>query len=123
MPFIRGLPSYISFASKKALTAAAANYGCPMLWAQGHTSSPELSGDEEHLTFTETDMAVRYEELAPKGQVDLVVIGCPQASLEEIRITASAVRSHGEMGFKIPDNRLWVFTSGYNYDLAEADGS
>ena len=33
MPFIRGLPDYISFASKKALTAAAANYGCPMLWA------------------------------------------------------------------------------------------
>ena len=33
MPFIKGLPEYVSFASKKALTAAAANYGCPMLWA------------------------------------------------------------------------------------------
>ena len=123
MPFIQGLPSYISFASKKALTAAAANYGCPMLWAEGHTSTPSLTGDEESLTFTAEDLAIRYEELAPKGQVDLVVIGCPQASLEEIRITASAVRSHSEMGFKIPGNRLWVFTSGYNYDLAEADGS
>jgi predicted aconitase with swiveling domain len=27
------------------------------------------------------------------------------------------------MGLKIPDNRLWVFTSGHNFDLAEADGS
>ena len=123
MPFIRGLPSYISFASKKALTAAAANYGCPMLWAEGHTATPYLTGEEESLKFTAEDLAIRYEELAPKGQVDLIVIGCPQASLEEIRITASAVRSHSEMGFKIPDNRLWVFTSGYNYDLAEADGS
>ena len=123
MPFIRGLPSYISFASKKALTAAAANYGCPMLWAEGHTATPHLTGEEESLKFTAEDLAIRYEELAPKGQVDLIVIGCPQASLEEIRITASAVRSHSEMGFKIPDNRLWVFTSGYNYDLAEADGS
>ena len=123
MPFIRGLPSHISFASKKALTAAAANYGCPMLWAEGHTATPHLTGDEESLKFTAEDLAIRYEELAPKGQVDLIVIGCPQASLEEIRITASAVRSHSEMGFKIPDNRLWVFTSGYNYDLAEADGS
>lgn len=123
MPFIRGLPSYISFASKKALTAAAANYGCPMLWAEGHTSTPILEGDEESLTFSSDDLSSRYEELAPKGQVDLVVIGCPQASLEEIRITASAVRSRSEMGLRIPDNRLWVFTSGHNFDLAEADGS
>lgn len=123
MPYIRGLPSYISFASKKALTAAAANYGCPMLWAEGHTVAPTLSGNEESLVFTEGDLSSRYEDLAPKGQVDLIVIGCPQASLEEIRITASAVRSRCEMGMKIPDNRLWVFTSGHNFDLAEADGS
>ncbi|MDC0556962.1 aconitase X [Candidatus Poseidoniaceae archaeon] len=123
MPFIRGLPSYISFASKKALTAAAANYGCPMLWAEGHTVTPLLSGNEESLIFTGEDLSSRYEDLAPKGQVDLIVIGCPQASLEEIRITASAVRSRCEMGMRIPDNRLWVFTSGHNFDLAEADGS
>ncbi|MBT3656804.1 MAG: DUF521 domain-containing protein [Euryarchaeota archaeon] len=123
MPFIRGLPSYISFASKKALTAAAANYGCPMLWADGHTVTPLLSGNEESLIFTEDDLSSRYEDLAPKGQVDLIVIGCPQASLEEIRITASAVRSRCEMGMRIPDNRLWVFTSVHNFDLAEADGS
>ena len=123
MPYIRGLPSYISFASKKALTAAAANYGCAMLWAEGHTSTPVLDGSEESLTFTDSDLAARYEELAPKGQVDLIVIGCPQASLEEIRITASAVRSYSEMSRVIPNKRLWVFTSRHNYDLAEADGS
>ncbi|MCH2647677.1 MAG: aconitase X [Candidatus Poseidoniaceae archaeon] len=123
MPLIRGLPSYISFASKKALTAAAANYGCAMLWAEGHTKAPTLTGKEETLVFTEQDLAARYEDLAPKGQVDLVVIGCPQASLEEIRITAAAVRSHSEMGQLIPDERLWVFTSRHNYQLAEADGS
>ena len=123
MPLIRGLPSYISFASKKALTAAAANYGCAMLWAEGHTESPDLTGNEESLVFTDKDLATRYEELAPKGQVDLIVIGCPQASLEEIRITAAAVRSYSEMGQLIPDERLWVFTSRHNYELAEADGS
>jgi predicted aconitase with swiveling domain len=68
-------------------------------------------------------MSARYAELAPRGQVDLVVIGCPQASIEEIRRTASAVRSHAEMGVKIPDNRLWLFTSGENYQLAVDDGS
>ena len=123
MPLIRGLPSYISFASKKALTAAAANYGCAMLWAEGHTECPVLTGAEQSLVFTELDLSTRYDELAPKGQVDLIVIGCPQASLEEIRITAAAVRSYSEMGQLIPDERLWVFTSRHNYELAEADGS
>ena len=123
MPLIRGLPSYISFASKKALTAAAANYGCAMLWAAGHTEYPPLTGAEQSLVFTEQDLFARYDELAPKGQVDLIVIGCPQASLEEIRITAAAVRSYSEMGQLIPDERLWVFTSRHNYELAEADGS
>lgn len=135
MPFIRGMPDTVSFASKKALTAAAANYGCPMLWAEGHTKQPPLEQDPDGewlppvggwtgiLEFTEADLLQRYQDLAPKGQVDLVVIGCPQASIEEIRRTAAAVRSHAEMGEKIPDNRLWLFTSGENYQLANDDGS
>ena len=28
-----------------------------------------------------------------------------------------------EMGQRVPDHRLWVFTSGENYELAEADGT
>ena len=135
MPFIRGMPKHVSFASKKALTAAAANYGCPMLWAEGHSAAPPLAKDADGnwldpesgwagvLEFTEQDLAQRYQDLAPQGQVDLVVIGCPQASIEEIRRTASAVRSYAEMGAKIPNNRLWLFTSGENYQLAADDGS
>ena len=135
MPFIQGLPEKATFARKKALTAAAANYGTPMLWAEGLSQDPPLKQDGDgawsapdggwqgELTFTADDLASRYADLAPEGQVDLVVIGCPQASLEEIRITASTVRSYAEMGSKIPDQRLWVFTSGVNYDLALADGS
>ena len=135
MPFIRGMPEHISFASKKALTAAAANYGCPMLWVEGHSADPPLdkndngewlapkSGWAGVLEFTEEDLIQRYQDLAPKGQVDLIVIGCPQASLEEIRRTASAIRSYAEMGAKIPNNRLWLFTSGENYQLASDDGS
>ena len=135
MPFIRGMPEHVSFASKKALTAAAANYGCPMLWAEGHSAEPPLAKDADGnwlepesgwagvLEFTADDLAQRYQDLAPQGQVDLVVIGCPQASIEEIRRTASAVRSYAEMGARIPNNRLWLFTSGENYQLAVDDGS
>ena len=135
MPYITGLPEFISFASKKALTAAAANYGCALLWVEGHTATPNLSVDADgerlppkggwqgELTFGQSDLEDRYAELAPKGQVDLVVIGCPQASLEELRITASALRAHMEMGMRVPDQRLWVFTSGENHRLAKADGT
>ena len=123
MPFIRGLSENATFAQKKALTAAAANYGCPMLWADGITARPDLSGSEHKLYFDVNNLKERYDELSPKQRVDLVVIGCPQASLEEIRRTASAVRGYAEMGLKIPNQRLWVFTSSHNYELALIDGS
>ena len=137
MPVIFGLPPNASFARKKALTAAAANYGCPMLWAEGLSPEmPEQNGSvlsqanvgqnnqiQGKMVFAESDLAERYADLAPSGEVDLVVIGCPQASLEEIRMTAAAVSTHMELGMKIPDQRLWVFTSGENGELAEADGS
>ena len=126
MPYISGLDAFISFARKKALTAAAANYGSPMMWVEGHTTAPQDVDAiewEGTLTFTQHDLDQRYEELSPKGQVDLIVIGCPQASLEEMRTTAAALRTHMEFGDSVPNQRLWVFTSKENYKLAEADGT
>ena len=73
--------------------------------------------------FRQEDLDARYEELSPKGKVDLIVIGCPQASLEEMRTTAAALRTHMEFGESVPSQRLWVFTSQENYALAEADGT
>ena len=123
MPHITGLPDYISFEQKKALTAAAANYGCPMLWADGVSPAPPEYQPEGSLVFTESELMGRYADLAPTGQVDLIVIGCPQASVGEVRTTAAAVRTRMELGQKIPDQRLWVFTSGHNHDLLEQEGT
>ncbi len=124
MPRITGLPDWTSFEMRKALTAAAANYGSPMLWADGLTAeAPEVESYEGELTFGEEELAERYAELAPNGTVDLIVIGCPQASVGEARATAAYVRARMELGQKIPDRRLWVFTSGHNHELLEADGT
>jgi len=135
MPYIIGAPSHMSFGMKKALTAAAANYGTPMLWVHEHSVEGVLDVDEHGqpildngewqgvLRFTSDDLEQRYLELEPKQRVDLVVIGCPQASLEEIRITAASVRTFSEMGQKLDDHRLWLFTSKENYELAVSDGS
>ena len=124
MPRIIGLPDWASFEMRKALTAAAANYGSPMLWADGHTTkAPAVDEYQGELTFTEEDLAERYRELAPSGQVDLVVIGCPQASVGEARAVAASARARMELGEIIPNQRLWVFMSAHNHDLISADGT
>ena len=60
MPYVEGLDAFISFARKKALTAAAANYGSPMMWVEGHTEPPTQSVDsidwEGTLVFTQSDL-------------------------------------------------------------------
>tara|TARA_Y100001970_G_scaffold220325_1_gene270563 strand:- start:17082 stop:18911 length:1830 start_codon:yes stop_codon:yes gene_type:complete len=123
MPRITGLPS-ATFEMRKALTASAANYGCPMLWADGLTGdAPEVTSYQGEMTFTRDELDRRYLELAPSGTVDLVVIGCPQASVGEARSTAAAVRARMELGEAIPNQRLWVFMSSHNYDLIAADGT
>ena len=123
MPRFVGLPR-ASFEMQKALTASAANYGCPMLWADGITAdSPEVGSFQGELTFTREDLEQRYRDLSPRGRVDLVVIGCPQASVGEARETAAAVRARMELGEAIPDRRLWLFMSSHNYDLISADGT
>ncbi|MBD50585.1 MAG: hypothetical protein CMB08_01520 [Euryarchaeota archaeon] len=124
MPYIVGLPDQISFEMRKALTASAANYGCPMLWIDDEPErSPNMDKYQGEVIFTADDLYNRYNELSPKGQVDLVVIGCPQASIGEARATAAAARARMELGEKIIDKRLWLFTSGYNYDILDADGT
>ena len=123
MPYITGLPEIISFEMRKALTAAAANYGCPMLWIEGHTNSAESNNYQGEIVFDKSELSDRYMELSPKGIVDLVVIGCPQASVGEARATAAASRARMELGEQINNKRLWLFTSQYNYDILESDGT
>ena len=123
MPRFVGLPR-ANFEMQKALTASAANYGCPMLWADGITpDAPLVDEFQGNLNFTDEDLRGRYRELSPKGKVDLVVIGCPQASVGEARETAAAVRAKMELGEAIPNHRLWLFMSSHNYDLISLDGT
>ncbi len=123
MPLFKGLPVDASFEMKKALTAAAANHGCPMLWIDGITSDPPPLGRIPEIHFTEKCLERRLDELSPTGTVDLIVIGCPQASIGEVRATAAHVRARMELGFQIQNQRLWVFTSAFNYEQLEEEGT
>ena len=55
--------------------------------------------------------------MAPQKKVDLITIGCPQASLDEIQRTADYLTN-----LSVPNQRLWVFTSSSNFDIAKTKG-
>ncbi len=96
----------------------------PNILVDGITpDAPLVDEFQGNLNFTDEDLRGRYRELSPKGKVDLVVIGCPQASVGEARETAAAVRAKMELGEAIPNHRLWLFMSSHNYDLISLDGT
>ncbi len=122
IPAIGGLPDELSHEQRKALSAAAANYGCPLLY----TAEPPSDGDyQDRLTFGPAELARRYEELRPRGPVSLVVLGCPQASLGELAAIARLLRDRrvsakpAAPGGPPP---LWVFTSAAAKAIAERNG-
>ncbi|MDG1545512.1 MAG: aconitase X, partial [Candidatus Poseidoniia archaeon] len=116
IPHIYGITNF-DFESKKALTAASANYGSALLFVDSFTKEPTDTKYQAEINFDYKDLEKRYEDLAPKTEVDLVTIGCPQASMEEIERTAGFVKDK-----IIPAKRLWVFTSSVNFDEANEKG-
>ena len=106
VPHFRGVGE-ASHEARKALAAAAANYGCALLYLD----EPPAVNYQAALRFTAADLEARYTELAPHGRVDLVVIGCPQASPAEVHATAELVR-----GRSLPEGRLWVFTASRHWE-------
>ncbi|MDX1688482.1 MAG: aconitase X [Candidatus Promineifilaceae bacterium] len=124
IPLISGLPDELSHEQKKALTAAAANYGCPMLYVEGVDDAPPADF-QGRLTFDEAAMRERYEALRPRAPVSLVTIGCPQASVGELRAAAALLK--GKRVTADPAGPgdpppLWIFTSSANRAIAERTG-
>ena len=118
IPAIKGLPADLTHEQKKALTAAAANYGCPLLYIDGQGEQPSPAF-QATLKFGVAELHKRYEELAPKTAVSLITIGCPQASVGELRTTAQLLKGKTLDPAAPP---LWVFTSAANKAIAEKTG-
>lgn len=123
IPLITGLPASLTHEQRKALTAAAANYGCPLLYIAGHGDPPETGRIQGRLTFTADHLAARYAALAPRQPISLIVIGCPQASVGELRAAAALLQ--GQQALSAPGGDrppLWIFTSAANLAIAEKTG-
>ncbi len=116
IPAIKGLPPELNHEQKKALTAAAANYGCPLLYLDNSGPRPPAQF-QDRLLFGEKELQARYEMLRPRTPPSLIVIGCPQASVGEIKAAA-----HYLQGKQVTAIPLWVFTSSQNKAIAEKLG-
>ncbi len=118
IPLIKGLPTDLNHEQKKALTAAAANYGSPLLYLDGHGPVPD--GDfQAQLVFGEGELRERYEKLRPSQSPSLIAIGCPQASVGELRAVAELLKGR-QLHPDAPP--LWVFTSSANKAIAQKLG-
>ena len=121
LPHIVGLPDELSHEQRKALTAAAANYGSPRLFLQREVDE---EGIQDRLIFSAETLAQRYADLAPRQQPSLIVLGCPQASIGELRTIAQLLQGRTVLPSPAQADTpiLWVFTSSYNLAIAEQMG-
>lgn len=121
IPLIKGLPEDITHEQKKALSAAAANYGCPLLYLDEYPQAEF----QARLEFGPLQLRERYESLRPKRTVSLITLGCPQASVGELRAAAALLKGKrvtAEPAVAEAPPPLWIFTSAANKAIAEKTG-
>ncbi len=132
VPYFIGVQSPNADGLKSLAASLAASGGVALYHVKGVTpeaASVELDGVEK-MVFTSEDISSSYEELSTfhSGEVDVIAIGCPHASLSEMRKVAGLIK-----GKKVAKNtKLWVFTSvstklmaerfGYLGDIVKAGG-
>ena len=103
-------PYEVSNGNLKALGAALASSGAVALYHVEDVTPEYMSAAvddvEDKITITKDDIVNTREKLSTAdGYADLVCLGCPHASLEEVKEVAEIVK-----GKKIK-NELWVCTS------------
>lgn len=103
-------PYEVSNGNLKALGAALASSGAVALYHVEDVTpeyrSAAVDDVEDKITITKDDIVNTREKLSTAdGYADLVCLGCPHASLEEVKEVAEIVK-----GKKIK-NELWVCTS------------
>ncbi len=102
----------------KYLGAALASWGgSPMFMAQGITPEWSVGPDAEELVVTKEDLEqFRGKVDEANGQSDIVTLGCPHASMDEIREIARIVK-----GKKLK-RALWVCCSREIKKKAKVEG-
>ncbi|MCS7116282.1 MAG: aconitase X catalytic domain-containing protein [Nitrososphaerales archaeon] len=133
VPYFTGIKRASNDELKSLSAALAASGGVALYHIKDITpeSSIVKSDGLEEINFTKSELKDSYEELSTvkEGKVDIVCLGCPHSSIEEIKKVAEMIK-----GKKVaPNTKLWLFTSlptkiladrcGYSKVIEEAGGN
>lgn len=107
----------------KALGAALASFGSQLFHIKGITPEQELLHENNYvdeLIVTDEMILETYAELRPSDdlEINLVVIGCPNANLEEIANVAKLVQNRVLKEGK----EFWVFSNNAHKAMAISTG-
>jgi predicted aconitase len=132
VPYFSGVSNPGADNLKSLAAALAASGGVALYHVDGVTpeaASANLDRVEARI-FTQEDLSESYDRLSTfkSGEVDIVTIGCPHASMSEMKKIATLIK-----GKNVSKNtRLWIFTSlatklmaerfGYLGDIRKAGG-
>ncbi|MDG6221303.1 MAG: aconitase X catalytic domain-containing protein, partial [Candidatus Thermoplasmatota archaeon] len=118
-PYFRGLPRTCNTDHLKALGAAMAASGAVALW-HGEDITPEAqlmnTSGLETINVTQRDIDETYQKLSSAEDPDIIVLGCPHASLREIEEVARLLEG------KTLKKPLWVCTSRVMKEAADRMG-
>jgi len=106
--------------------AMAASGSVPLFYVEGVTPEYVVSDEADEIVFTDDELNQKKDELDCEEKPDLVTLGCPHASVEEIKEVAEFVKR------KKPTCRFWICTArktkeravelGYDKIIKEAGG-
>ncbi len=119
IPYFKGLPEWSTTDDLKGLGAAMAASGAVALYhAENLTPEAHLQdvSDLEKITVDEEDIKETYAALNTGDEPDIVIFGCPHASLKDIKKVADHVQGKS---LKKP---MWVCTSRMMKEAANRMG-
>lgn len=96
--------------------AMAASGSVPLFYVKGITPEYVVSNDAREIVFTEKDLKDIKEKIDSKEKPDLVTLGCPHASIDEIEKIAGLVKK------KKPTCAFWICTARKTKEEAEKRG-
>ena len=105
----------------KSLGAAFASFGTQLYHIKNITPEQELLSDlklDDEIIVTNEMVSETYARLQPQQEIDLTVMGCPNANFEEIREVANLVRSKKLK----PGKEFWVFANSAQRAIAKSAG-
>ncbi len=119
IPYYKGLPSWTTTDDLKALGAAMAASGAVALYyAEELTPEAHLQDISglETISVKDTDIQDTYDTLTSGEDPDIVIMGCPHASLRDIQRLAALVEG------KTLKKPLWICTSRVMKEAANRMG-